>query len=189
MFCVTLPDGTKKEFDAPLSVYEFAKSIGPGLAKATIAGNVNGNLCDASDLIESDSTVRIITSKDQEGVEIIRHSCAHLIGHAVKQLYPNAKMVIGPVIEDGFYYDIAIDDPFSTEDLDKIEERMKLLIATEYDIVKEVTPRAQVIAKFEERNEEYKLRLIDDMPEETEMGFVLPSRIFGYVCRPSCPKH
>ena len=170
MFCVTLPDGTKKEFDAPLSVYEIAKSIGAGLAKATIAGNVNGTLCDASDLIESDSTVRIITSKDQEGVEIIRHSCAHLIGHAVKQLYPNAKMVIGPVIEDGFYYDIAIEDPLTTEDLDKIEERMKLLISTEYDIIKEVTPRDQVIAKFQERNEEYKLRLIEEMPEETEMG-------------------
>ena len=187
MFCVTLPDGTKKEFDAPLSVYEFAKSIGPGLAKATIAGNVNGNLCDASDLIESDSTVRIITSKDQEGVEIIRHSCAHLIGHAVKQLYPNAKMVIGPVIEDGFYYDIAIDDPFSTEDLDKIEERMKLLIATEYDIVKEVTPRAQVIAKFEERNEEYKLRLIDDMPEETEMGLYYHQEYLDMCVGPHVP--
>ncbi|MEE2735912.1 MAG: threonine--tRNA ligase [Pseudomonadota bacterium] len=187
MFCVTLPDGTKKEFDAPLSVYEFAKSIGPGLAKATIAGNVNGNLCDASDLIETDSTVRIITSKDQEGVEIIRHSCAHLIGHAVKQLYPNAKMVIGPVIEDGFYYDIAIDDPFSTEDLDKIEERMKLLIATEYDIVKEVTPRAQVIAKFEERNEEYKLRLIDDMPEETEMGLYYHQEYLDMCVGPHVP--
>ncbi len=187
MFCVTLPDGTKKEFDAPLSVYEFAKSIGPGLAKATIAGNVNGNLCDASDLIESDSTVRIITSKDQEGVEIIRHSCAHLIGHAVKQLYPNAKMVIGPVIEDGFYYDIAIDDPFSTEDLDKIEERMKLLIATEYDIVKEVTPRAQVIAKFEERNEEYKLRLIDDMPEEAEMGLYYHQEYLDMCVGPHVP--
>ena len=86
MFCVTLPDGNKREFDAPLSVYELAKSIGPGLAKSTIAGEVNGSLCDASDLIESDSTVRIITSKDEEGVEVIRHSCAHLIGHAVKQL-------------------------------------------------------------------------------------------------------
>ena len=139
MFCVTLPDGNKKEFDTSLSVYDLAKSIGPGLAKATIAGEVNGSLCDASDLIECDSTVRIITSKDKEGVDIIRHSCAHLIGHAVKQLYPSAKMVIGPVIEDGFYYDIAIDTPFSTEDLHKIEERMNLLISTEYDIVKEIT--------------------------------------------------
>ena len=187
MFCVTLPDGNKKEFDTSLSVYDLAKSIGPGLAKATIAGEVNGSLCDASDLIESDSTVRIITSKDEEGVEIIRHSCAHLIGHAVKQLYPHAKMVIGPVIDDGFYYDIAIDDPLTTEDLDKIEERMKLLISTEYDIIKEVTPRDQVIAKFQERNEEYKLRLIDDMPEETEMGLYYHQEYLDMCIGPHVP--
>lgn len=187
MFYVTLPDGDKREFDAPISVYELAKSIGPGLAKSAIAGEVNGSLCDASDLIGSDSTVRIITSKDKEGVEIIRHSCAHLIGHAVKQLYPHAKMVIGPVIDDGFYYDIAIDDPFSTEDLDKIEERMKLLISTEYDIVKEITPRAKVISKFEERKEEYKLRLIDDMPEETEMGLYYHQEYLDMCIGPHVP--
>ena len=144
--------------------------IGPSLAKATIAGEVNGLLCDASDLISEDSHVRIITAKDKEGLEIIRHSCAHLIGHAVKQLFPEAKMVIGPVIEDGFYYDISTNVPFSSEDLLKIEVRMKQLIATEYDVVKKMVSRQEVIEEFSVRGEEYKLRLIDDMPEEKEMG-------------------
>src|SRR5690606_7798400 len=104
MIAITLPDGSRREFDHPVSVADVAASIGPGLAKATVAGEVDGRLVDASDVIEHDATLRIITPKDKEGVEIIRHSCAHLVGHAVKQLYPEAKMVIGPVIDEGFYY-------------------------------------------------------------------------------------
>ena len=167
---ITLPDGNKKVFNHPVSIIEVASEIGPGLAKATIAGEVNGKLYDASDLIETDAELRIITSKDKEGVEIIRHSCAHLIGHAVKQLYPGAKMVIGPVIEDGYYYDISTDKPFSSEDVSKIEERMKKLIDQNYDVVKKVTPRKDVIAEFEKRGEDYKLKLIEDMPDEEQMG-------------------
>ena len=167
---ITLPDGNKKVFNHPVSILEVASEIGPGLAKATIAGEVNGKLYDASDLIETDAELRIITSKDKEGVEIIRHSCAHLIGHAVKQLYPGAKMVIGPVIEDGYYYDISTDKPFSSEDVSKIEERMKKLIDQNYDVVKKVTPRKDVIAEFEKRGEDYKLKLIADMPDEEQMG-------------------
>src|SRR5690606_13799402 len=104
MIAITLPDGSRREFDQPVTVAEVAASIGPGLAKATVAGKVDGRLVDASDVIDRDATLQIITPKDEEGVEIIRHSAAHLVGHAVKQLYPEAKMVIGPVIEDGFYY-------------------------------------------------------------------------------------
>ena len=167
---ITLPDGNKKVFNHPVSILEVASEIGPGLAKATIAGEVNGKLYDASDLIETDAELRIITSKDKEGVEIIRHSCAHLIGHAVKQLYPDAKMVIGPVIEDGYYYDISTDKPFSSEDVSKIEERMKKLIDQNYDVVKKVTPRKDVIEEFEKRGEDYKLKLIADMPDEEQMG-------------------
>ena len=167
---ITLPDGNKKVFNHPVSILEVASEIGPGLAKATIAGEVNGKLYDASDLIETDAELRIITSKDKEGVEIIRHSCAHLIGHAVKQLYPGAKMVIGPVIEDGYYYDISTDKPFSSEDVSKIEERMKKLIDQNYDVVKKVTPRKDVIEEFEKRGEDYKLKLIADMPDEEQMG-------------------
>jgi threonyl-tRNA synthetase len=167
---ITLPDGSQRSFDRPVSVAEVAQSIGAGLAKATIAGKINGRLVDACDLIESDATLQIITSKDEEGLEIIRHSCAHLVGHAVKQLYPNAKMVIGPVIDEGFYYDIAIDRPFTPEDMAAIEARMAELIAKDYDVIKKMTPRDQVIDVFKARGEEYKLRLIDDMPDEKAMG-------------------
>ena len=167
---ITLPNGDQKEFDHAVSVMEVAQSIGPGLAKNTVAGKVDGRLVDASDLITADATLQIITPKDDEGVEIIRHSCAHLVGHAVKQLFPEAKMVIGPVIEDGFYYDIFSAKPFTPEDMVAIEERMKKLIDQDYDVIKKMTPRDEVIAEFTARGEEYKLRLIADMPEETEMG-------------------
>ena len=167
---ITLPDGSIKSFDHPVSVMEVAQSIGSGLAKATIAGKVNGRLVDASDLIAEDAALNIITAKDQEGVEIIRHSCAHLVGHAVKQLYPDVQMVIGPVIEDGFYYDVFSDKPFTPEDMEAIEARMHQLIDQDYDVIKKMTPRAETIKTFTERGETYKLRLIDDMPDETELG-------------------
>ena len=143
---ITLPDGSKKQYDRPVSVYEVAADIGPGLASATVAGEVDGKLCDACDVVESDASLRIITSRDEEGVEVIRHSCAHLIGHAVKQLFPKANMVIGPVIENGFYYDIAVEKPFTSEDLKTIEDRMRSLIKQKYDVIKKVTPREDVIS-------------------------------------------
>ena len=170
MINITLPDGSVRQYEAPTTVMQIAQSIGSGLAKATVAGKVNGILRDASDPINQDAAVQIITPKDPEGVEIIRHSCAHLVGHAVKQLFPNAKMVIGPVIEDGFYYDIAAEKPFTPEDMAAIEERMKQLINQDYDVIKKMLPRAEVIEIFKQRGEEYKLRLVDDMPEVTEMG-------------------
>ena len=170
MLKITLPDGSVREFDGPVTIMQVAQSIGAGLAKNTVAGRVNGRLLDACDVIAQDATLQIITPKDQEGVDIIRHSCAHLIGHAVKQLYPTAKMVIGPVIEEGFYYDISYERPFTPEDVAAIEARMKELIAQDYDVVKKMTPRAEVIKVFEQRGEAYKLRLVEDMPNETQMG-------------------
>jgi threonyl-tRNA synthetase len=167
---ITLPDGSQRSFDHPVSVLEVAQSIGAGLAKATVAGKVNGKLVDACDVIDSDATLQIITPKDQEGLEIIRHSCAHLIGHAVKQLFPTAKMVIGPVIDDGFYYDIASERPFTLDDVAAIEQRMQQLIEKDYDVIKKVTPRAEVIDVFTARGEDYKLRLVEDMPDEQAMG-------------------
>jgi threonyl-tRNA synthetase len=167
---ITLPDGSKKEYENPVTVHDVAADIGAGLANATIAGEVDGKLCDACDLVEQDASLRIITNRDEEGVEVIRHSCAHLIGHAVKQLFPKANMVIGPVIENGFYYDIAVEKPFTSEDLQVIEERMRLLIKQKYDVIKKMTPRDEVIAEFQNRGEEYKLKLIEDMPEEKAMG-------------------
>ena len=170
MVAITLPDGSVREFDGETTVMQIAQNIGAGLAKATIAGRVNGKLVDASDPITTDATVQIITAKDAEGVEIIRHSCAHLLGHAVKQLYPEVKMVIGPVIEDGFYYDIYSERPFTPEDMQAIEARMKTLIDQDYDVIKKMTPRDEVIKTFSERGETYKLRLVEDMPDETHMG-------------------
>ena len=167
---ITLPDGSQRTFDSAVTILDIATDIGPGLAKATIAGEVNGSLVDACDPIDNDASIRIITERDAEGVEIIRHSCAHLLGHAVKQLYPTAQMVIGPVIENGFYYDIAYERAFTPDDLMAIEERMKQLIATDYDVVKKVTARQLVIETFEERGEGYKLQLIADMPDEQSMG-------------------
>ena len=171
MIAITLPDGSRREFEHPVTVMQVAEAIGPGLAKATVAGKVNGRLVDACETIDHDASLSIITPKDSEGVEIIRHTCAHLVGHAVKQLYPDAKMVIGPVIDEGFYYDIWYARAFTPEDLAAIEKRMEELIATDYDVIKRMTPRAEVIEVFKARGEDYKLRLIEDMGSDvTQMG-------------------
>ncbi len=170
MPAITLPDGSVRTFDRPVSVADVAASIGAGLAKATVAGKVNGRLVDACDLISEDAALQILTPKDEEGVEIIRHSCAHLVGHAVKQLYPTAKMVIGPVIAEGFYYDIWFERPFTPDDMAAIEKRMAELMDKDYDVIKKVTPRDEVIAVFKARGEDYKLRLVEDMPDEKAMG-------------------
>jgi len=170
MVAITLPDGSVKNFEGNTTVMEVAQSIGAGLAKATVAGRVNGHLVDAHDPIVADAKVEIVTPKDADGVDIIRHSCAHLLGHAVKQLYPDVKMVIGPVIEDGFYYDIYSETPFTPEHMAAIEKRMMALIKQDYDVIKKITPREEVIKIFEERGEDYKLKLINDMPGEEAFG-------------------
>ncbi len=167
---ITLPDGSQRVYDHPVSALDAARDIGPGLAKATVAARVNGALKDATDLIDQDANLEIVTLKDAEGVHIMRHSCAHLLGHAIKQLYPEVKMAIGPVIENGFYYDV--DAPFSLtpEHLEKIEQRMKALAKTDYPVIKKVTPRDEAIRIFKARGEDYKLELIEDMPEEKAFG-------------------
>jgi len=164
---ITLPDGSKKIFEKSVTILEIAQSIGAGLAKATIAGKVNDILIDATLPIKNDSKVVIITSKDKEGIEIIRHSFAHLIGHAVKQIYPNIKMAIGPVIEDGFYYDIFSEYRFTPEDLLKIEERINNLIKTNYDVEILQVSKKEAIKTFQERDETFKLRIIEGIEEES----------------------
>ncbi len=163
---ITLPDGSKKVFENSVTTLEIAQSIGEGLAKATIAGKVNDVLLDATLPIKNDAKVVIITSKDKEGIEIIRHSFAHLIGHAVKQIYPNIKMAIGPVIEDGFYYDIFSEYRFTPDDLNKIEERINKLIKTNYDVEILQVPKEEAIKTFKERDETFKLRIIEEIHEE-----------------------
>ncbi|MEO9656198.1 threonine--tRNA ligase [Marinomonas sp.] len=168
---ITLPDGSQRSFSNSVTVMQVAEDIGPGLAKATVAGRINGELVDACELITSDSALSIVTGKDAEGVEIIRHSFAHLVGHAVKQLFPTAKMAIGPVIDEGFYYDIAYERPFTPEDMALIEKRMGELVKTDYDVVKKMTPIAEARQQFVERGEDYKVALIDDMDASiTEVG-------------------
>ncbi len=163
---ITLPDGSKKVFEKSVTILEIAQSIGAGLANATIAGKVNDVLLDATIPISKDSEVVIITSKDKEGIEIIRHSFAHLIGHAVKQIYSEIKMAIGPVIEDGFYYDIFSEYRFTPEDLIKIENRINKLIKTNYDVEILQVSKEEAIKTFKERDETFKLRIIDEIPEE-----------------------
>ncbi len=163
---ITLPDGSKKVFEKSVTILEIAESIGAGLAKATIAGKVNDVLIDATIPINKDSKVVIITSKDKEGIEIIRHSFAHLIGHAVKQIYSDIKMAIGPVIEDGFYYDIFSEYRFTPEDLIKIENRINKLIKTNYDVEILQVSKEEAIKTFKERDETFKLRIIEEIPEE-----------------------
>ncbi|MDN3555191.1 threonine--tRNA ligase [Halomonas maura] len=162
---VTLPDGSQRSFDEPPSVMQLAESIGTGLAKACVAGRIDGVLVDAADVIDHDAEVAIITARDPEGLEIIRHTCAHLVGHAVKQLYPDAKMAIGPVIEDGFYYDIDFGRSVTPEDLEAIEQRMKALIETGYDVVREYVDRDQAMLTFLHRDEPYKQEIVREIPE------------------------
>ena len=164
---ITLPDGSQRQFDHPVSVLEVAQDIGAGLAKATIAGRVNGERRDACDIIDQDATLEIITAKDENGLEIIRHSCAHLFGHAIKQLFPDVKMAIGPTIENGFYYDIDLDRSLTQEDLDAIEKRMLELAKTNYDVVKKRVTWQEARDTFEKRGEPYKMAILDENIERT----------------------
>ena len=168
---ITLPDGSQRNFDNAVTVMDVAMDIGPGLAKATIAGRVNDQLVDACELIETDASLAIITSRDEEGLEIIRHSCAHLMGHAIKQLYPDVKMAIGPTIENGFYYDIDSEHTFTQDDIDKLEKRMKELAKTGYQVIKKMVPLEDAFHVFKERGEPYKLEIIsDDIPAGSIVG-------------------
>ncbi len=167
---ITLPDGSKKHYESAVSIMQVAQDIGAGLAKATIAGRVNGRLLDACDLITTDADLQIVTLKDADGLHIMRHSCAHLLGHALKQLHPEAKMAIGPVIENGFYYDVETPVSLTPDDLVELEKRMHALAKTGYAVEKKMTPRAQVVETFKARGEDYKLELVADLPNETEFG-------------------
>ncbi|MCG3461771.1 threonine--tRNA ligase [Xenorhabdus bovienii] len=159
---ITLPDGSQRQFEHAVSVMDVARDIGAGLAKACIAGRVNGELVDACELIETDANLAIITSKDEDGLEIIRHSCAHLLGHAVKQLWPDTKMAIGPVIDNGFYYDVDLDRSLAQEDIELLEKRMLELAKTDYDVIKKKVSWQEARDAFAARGEEYKIQILDE---------------------------
>ncbi|WP_221794255.1 threonine--tRNA ligase [Oceanobacter mangrovi] len=160
---VSLPDGKVLSFEQVPSLLDVARAISPQFANQVVAGRINGELHDLCDPIRHNAAVTLIRADDDDGLDIIRHSCAHLLGHALKQLFPTAQMVIGPVIRNGFYYDIACEHSFTPDDISAIEARMKELISSHYDVIKRMTPRAEAIDLFSQRNEQYKLRLIDDI--------------------------
>ncbi len=168
---VTLPDGSQKTFDKAVSVFDVALSIGKGLANAALAGKVNGKQVDTAYLIEQDSQLSIITEKDKEGLEIIRHSCAHLLAHAIKSVYPQAQITIGPVIEDGFYYDIAFGRPFTPEDLALFEEKMAEIAKADLPVSRHLITRNEAIEKFKQMGEHYKVQIIKDIPEGETLSF------------------
>lgn len=180
---ITLPDGSQRSFDRPVSILDVANDIGPGLAKATIAGKINGKLADAVDTISEDATLQIITARDDEGLEIIRHSCAHLLGHAVKQLYPDVKMAIGPTIDNGFYYDLDLEETLNQEALVKIEKRMLELAKTNYDVVKKVVSWQQARDAFEARGETYKMEILDENIEKSDQPGLYHHQEYTDMCR------
>ena len=180
---ITLPDGSKREFDRPVSVLEVAQDIGAGLAKATIAGRVNGARHDACDIINEDANLEIITAKDEDGLEIIRHSCAHLLGHAIKQLFPDVKMAIGPTIENGFYYDVDLDRSLTQEDIDAIEKRMLELAKTNYDVIKTPVSWQEARDTFEKRGEPYKMAILDENIERTATPALYHHEEYIDMCR------
>ena len=169
MPAITLPDGSQKHYDAPVSVLQVAADIGPGLAKAALAGEVDGVLVDAGHEIAADAALRIITARDAEGLEIIRHSTAHLLAQAVQRLFPEAQVTIGPVIEDGFYYDFAYAPGFSPEDLEAIEAEMAKIVAEALPVARSVKSRDEAVAFFRGMGEEYKARIIEDIPADEEL--------------------
>lgn len=179
---IRLPDGSVKKFDRPVTVAEIAQSIGAGLARAALAGKVNGKLVDTSHRVESDAEVTIVTDKDPEGLEILRHSTAHLLAHAVKELYPEAQVTIGPVIEDGFYYDFSFQRPFTPEDLAAIEKRMGEIARRDIKVDRILMPRAAAVKLFEEMGERYKAEIIASIPDGDEISLYRQDN-FVDLCR------
>src|SRR3954465_5228561 len=179
---ITLPDGSQKQFDSPVSVIDVAASIGAGLARAALAGRVNGKLVDTSFLIEGDAQLSIVTEKDPAALEIIRHSTAHLLAQAVQSIYPTAQVTIGPVIEDGFYYDFAFERPFTPEDLAKFEAKMKEIAAQDLKVTRRVMPRDQAVQTFRDMGEHYKAEIIASIPANEDISLYGQGEWFD-LCR------
>ena len=186
---ITLPDGSQKHFDQPISVAEVAASIGPGLAKAALAGKVERQAGRYVGVDRSDATLSIVTDKDPDGLEIIRHSTAHLLANAVQELFPDAQVTIGPVIENGFYYDFAYKRPFSTEDLAAIEKRMAEISAKDLPVHRRVLPRDEAVAHFKKIGEHYKAEIIAAIPRGRVDQPVRAGRLGGSVPRSACAQH
>jgi threonyl-tRNA synthetase len=182
MVVVTLPDGSKREFAAPVTIAEVAQNIGSGLAKAALAGSVDGRLVDLSHTINHDVQLAIITDKNTEGLEIIRHSTAHLLAYAVKELFPEAQVTIGPVIDNGFYYDFSYHRPFTPEDLIALEKKMTELAKKDEPVVRQVMPRDQAVEFFKKQGEVYKAEIIASIPQGEDVSLYTEGK-FTDLCR------
>ena len=179
---IRLPDGTVKPFDGPVTVAELAASIGPGLAKAALAGKVDGKVVDTSHVIDSDAAVAIVTERDTEGLDVIRHSTAHLLAYAVKELFPDAQVTIGPVIEDGFYYDFAFKRPFTPEDLEAIERKMSELVKKNEPVTRSLMARDEAVRYFQSLGEHYKAEIIASIPSDEPISLYAEGK-FVDLCR------
>ena len=179
---ITLPDGSKRDFNNPITVAEIAESIGPGLAKAALAGRVDGVLVDTSYSVVGDAEVAIVTERDEDGIEVLRHSCAHLMAQAVQRLFPKAQVTIGPVIEDGFFYDFAFERPFTPEDLVEIEKAMGVIVKENLQVEKSIMNRDDAVAMFREMGEDYKVEIIESIPGDEDLSFYRQGE-FVDLCR------
>ena len=182
MISIQLPDGSRREYPQPVTVAEVAASIGPGLAKAALGGRVDGKLVDAAHRIDSDAQVAIVTAKDPDGLELIRHSTAHLLAYAVKSLFPETLVTIGPTIENGFYYDFAYKRPFTPEDLVAIEAKMSALAKLDEKVERRVLPRDEAVAHFKAQGEHYKAEIIASIPADQEVSLYREGA-FEDLCR------
>lgn len=184
---ITLPDGSQRHYDAPATLAQIAADIGPGLAKAAVAGRIDGREVDLCLTVEADARVELITEKDPAGIDVVRHSCAHLLGQAVKQLYPEAKMAIGPVVEDGFYYDIDYPRPFTPDDLARIEQRMHELAAHDYAVIRRPVPREEAMRVFAERGEPYKVEILEGIPAGEQVALYIHEEYIDMCRGPHVP--
>ena len=179
---ITLPDGSKRDFNDPVTVAEIAESIGPGLAKAALAGRVDGDLVDTSHTVANDAQVAIVTERDDDGVDVLRHSCAHLMAQAVQRLFPKAQVTIGPVIEDGFFYDFAFERPFTPEDLAEIEKTMSAIVKENLQVERSVMSREEAVTLFKKMGEDYKVEIIESIPGDEDLSFYRQGE-FVDLCR------
>ncbi len=184
---ITLPDGSKRDYEGPVSVAGIAESIGPGLAKAALAGRVDGTLVDTSYTVDHDAEVAIITERDNDGLEVLRHSCAHLMAQAVQRLFPKAQVTIGPVIENGFFYDFAFERPFTPEDLEAIEKTMNEIVKENLEVERSVLPRDEAIKLFKEMGEEYKVEIIESIPGDEDLSFYKQGEFIDLCRGPHVP--
>ena len=184
---ITLPDGSERQYDNPVTIMQVAADIGPGLVKATLAGEVDKRLVDASFEIQQDAVLRIITERDEEGLEIIRHSCAHLMAQAVKELFPEAQVTIGPIIKDGFYYDFAYERAFTPEDLQVIEKKMQELSKADFDVSRSVKSRDDAVDFFRDMGEKYKAEIISSIPANEELSLYAQGEFIDLCRGPHVP--